>query len=165
MHKEDVVGMVLCETGTETKCGDHEEQYKTQILGNKPLSVLRGEAAFEQKPRKQELEKGEVASIGESPREQTEAHQKMLAAMKNMDEDLKREQLKLSRNSKFRNVPQCGHNLHTVRPDIVAEEIRWVLENAKPSPVNPEQSVIADRRRESIFARIRRLLHGTWNVA
>ena len=159
MHKQDVVGMVLCETGTETKCENHEEQYRVQILGDKPLSVLRGEAAFEQKPRKQEHETEELTNVGESIKEQTEAHRKMLAATKKMDEDLKREQLKLSRNSRFRNVPHCGHNLHTVRPDIVAEEIRWVLENAKLGTESLERSAVIGTRGESKFARFRRLLH------
>lgn len=53
----------------------------------------------------------------------------MLEAMGKADEQLKREQLKLSRNSKFRYVADCGHNVHITRPDVVAEEIKWDLSN------------------------------------
>ena len=117
LHARDVVGMVLSETGTETECRYAEEQYRRQVLGDSPLSVIRGESAFS--PRR-----GEDVS---PPDEQRRARDAMLEAMGKADEQLKREQLKLSRNSRFRNVPDCGHNVHLTHPDVVVEEIKWVL--------------------------------------
>lgn len=118
-HSRDVIGMVLSETGTETQCRYGEEQYRRQVLGDCPLSVIRGESAFSAR-------RGQDAGV---PDEQRKARDGMLEAMGKADEQLKREQLKLSRKSRFRNVPDCGHNVHLVRPDVVAEEARWVLSN------------------------------------
>ena len=114
LHFRDVVGMVLSETGTETKCRYAEEQYRRQVLGDCPLSVIRGESAFS-------VRRGEDVSV---PDEQRRARDLMLEAIRKADERLKREQLKLSRNSRFRNVPDCGHNVHLTNPDVVAEEVR-----------------------------------------
>lgn len=122
LHPRDVVGMVLSETGTETKCQYAEEQYRKQVLGDCPLSVVRGESAFDAR-------RGQDVGLGD---EQRKARDGMLEAMGKADEQLKREQLKLSRNSKFRNVPNCGHNVHLTCPDIVGEEVKWVLSNLAP---------------------------------
>ena len=117
LRGRDIAGMVLSETGTETKCRYAEEQYRRQVLGNFPLSVIRGESAFNARP-------GQDAGV---PNEQRKARGGMLEAMGKVDEKLKREQLKLSRNTRFRNVPDCGHNVHIIRPDVVAEEVKRVL--------------------------------------
>lgn len=119
LHARDVVGMVLSETGTETKSRYAEEQYRRQVLGHRPLSVIRGESAFSAR-------RGEDVSVSD---EQRRARDGMLEAMGKADEQLKREQLRLSRNNRFRNVPDCGHNVHLSRPDVVAEEVKWVLSN------------------------------------
>lgn len=119
LHVRDVVGMVLSETGTETKCQYAEEQYRKQVLGDCPLSVIRGESAFHARP-------GQDAGVQD---EQHKARDDMLEAMGKADKQLKREQLSLSRNSRFRNVPNCGHNVHLTHPDVVASEARWVLSN------------------------------------
>lgn len=46
LHGKDVIGMVLSETGTETKCRYAEEQYPRQVLDDRPLNVIRGKSAF-----------------------------------------------------------------------------------------------------------------------
>ena len=126
-HSREVVGMVLSETGTETQCRYAEKQYQQQILGDAPLSVVRGEAVLagrSVKPSKRmEGAQDEESDVDD------QGHHNMLQEMGRVDEMLKREQLKLSRNSKFRNVPDCGHSIHRDRPDVVVEELRWVLEN------------------------------------
>ena len=122
LHSRDVVGMVLSETGTETKCRYAEEQYRRQVLGDCPLSVIRGESAFIAR-------RGQDVSM---PDEQRRARDLMLEAMGKADEQLKRGQLRLSRNSRFRNVLDCGHNVHLTHPDVVAEEVQWVLSNSMP---------------------------------
>ena len=132
-HTRDVVGMVLLETGTETKCQYAEEQYRKQVLGDCPLSVIRGESAFN-------AWRGQDVGPGD---EQRKARDGMLEAMGKADEQLKREQLRLSRNSKFRNVPNCGHNVHLTCPDIVTEEVRWVLSNLTPVKSKKTQVIAA----------------------
>lgn len=125
LRNEDVVGMVLSETGTETECRYAGEQYQRRVLGDCPLSVIRGESAFSALRRGGEEEEEDVRV----PNEQRRVRDGMLEAMGIADERLKREQLKLSRNSRFRNVPDCGHNVHLTHPDVVVEEIKWVLSN------------------------------------
>lgn len=56
----------------------------------------------------------------------------MLGAKGKADQSLKREQLRLSMNSRLRNVPDCGHNVHLARPDVVAEEVRLFWSNFMP---------------------------------
>ena len=119
LHTRDVVGMVLLETGTETQCRYAEEQYRRQVLGDSPLSVVRGESTISARWDQ------EVGVLDE----QNKARHDMREAMDEADERFKREQLKLSRNSRFRNVPDCGHNVHLTHPGVVTEEVKWVLSN------------------------------------
>lgn len=142
LYTQNIVGMVLSETGTETKCTDHEEQYRRQILGHWPLSVIRGEAIFGGSKTGQErsdgasgnptvTEEGPMTKQIDNGDKNNNSHEKarraMLASMKAMDETLKREQLQLSTRSRFLNVPGCGHNVNQVRPDLVAAEVCWVV--------------------------------------
>ena len=132
MCSKEVVGMVLSETGTEPECRYAAEQYRTQILGDKPLSVVRGEAAFGRSF------KSSKRGIDEGGDEGDQQHSKILQDMERMDEQLKKEQLKLSRNNKFRNVPECGHSVHVECPEVVVEEVRWVLNNIVSAEVTTE---------------------------
>ena len=143
LHAGDVVGMVLSETGTETKCRYAEEQYQRQVLGDCALSVIRGESAFTAR-------REEDVSMSD---EQRRARDDMLEAMAKADEHLKREQLRLSKNSKFRNVPNCGHNVHLTRPDVVAEEVKWVLSN--PMKTKRSRIKVANSR---LFVRLHQVL-------
>lgn len=148
LHVMDVVGLVLSETGTETKCRYAEEQYRRQVLGDCPLSVIRGESAFSSR-------RGEDVDVLD---EQHRAREGMLEAMGKADEQLKREQLKLSRNSRFRNVPGCGHNVHLTHPDVVIEEIKWVLSNVEMVRREKSRVGFTDARFLVRIRRIRRIL-------
>ena len=145
LRGRDIAGMVLSETGTETKCRYAEEQYRRQVLGNRPLSVIRGESAFNARAHQ------DIGVLDE----QRKARDGMLEAMGKADEKLKREQLKLSRNSRFRNVSDCGHNVHVIRPDVVAEEVKWVLSDLVTLKTKRSRTGFADSR---LFAQICQLL-------
>ena len=147
LHSKDVVGMVLSETGTETKCRYAEEQYRRQILGDCPLSVIRGESAFS-------LRRGDDVGPSDEPRR---ARDDMLEAMGKADEQLKREQLRLSRNSRFTNVPDSGHNVHVTHPDVVVEEIKWVLSNTETVGTKTSRASLADLKFLVWVCRILRL--------
>ena len=136
LRGRDIAGVVLSETGTETKCRYAEEQYRRQVLGDRPLSVIRGESAFNART-------GQDAGVLD---EQRKTRDGMLDAMGKADEKLKREQLKLSRNSRFRNVPDCGHNVHIIRPDVVAEEVKWVLSGLVKLKTKNNRTGSADSR-------------------
>ena len=145
LHARDVVGMVLSETGTETKCRYAEEQYRRQVLGDCPLSVIRGESAFSAPQR-------EYADISD---EQRRARDGMFEAMAKADERLKQEQLRLSRNSRFRNVADCGHNVQFTHPGVVAEEIKWVLSDLMTVRTKRSRVGFAD---SGLFVWVRRVL-------
>ncbi|KAI9690616.1 MAG: hypothetical protein M1820_009973 [Bogoriella megaspora] len=122
-HLGDVIGVVLSETGTETRCQYHEMQYRKRILDPYPLSVLRGADAIK-------IPVLESSDMQDSiAKRQHQQRQMMAEKVNEADERLKKEQLQLSSNHRFQNIP-CGHSIHRDRPDLVAEEIKWVLTNS-----------------------------------
>lgn len=122
----EVAGMVLVETGQETALAPHveEEQYRRQILGDAPLSVVRGNTL-----RRKQDEWVKAAALARTPaqREQLEPQRLMLEQWEAEDERLKRKQLGLSRRSRFAQVKDVGHHVIRERPDVVAEEVKWVM--------------------------------------
>ncbi|KAF2094995.1 alpha/beta-hydrolase [Rhizodiscina lignyota] len=117
----DVAGMVLAETGQETLSEFEEEQYRKQALGKRPLSVIRANSLLtKEREFEQALSEGKV--------QKPEPMRTMLKQWDVEDERLKKEQLRLSSNTRYVHVPDCGHNIVRERPDVVADEVRWVLE-------------------------------------
>nr|CEG05694.1 unnamed protein product [Fusarium clavum] len=122
-----VAGMVLVETGQETGIDPEIEQrqYKDQILGNKPLVVIRGNTL---KWKQMQYERALAA-------EQNHAtptlliQKQMLDATDKEDERLKKVQLQLSRNNRYVHLPDCGHGVIQARPDAVREAVCWVMEH------------------------------------
>jgi pimeloyl-ACP methyl ester carboxylesterase len=108
----------VCET-----LGVKKQMQKTALC-EKPLSVIRscGRGDFEAI-----YDIGVQAGNGSM--EQRKAFKKLLEKWDVVDQDLKEEQLKLSRKSRLVFLPDCGHNVQLLRPDVVASEIRWVLDS------------------------------------
>lgn len=128
----EVAGMILVETGQETALAPHveEEQYRRQILGDAPLSVVRGNTL-----RLKQDEWVKAAAMARTPaqREQLEPQRLMLEQWENEDERLKKKQLGLSRRSRFAQVKDVGHHVIRERPDVVAEEVKWVMQEIEGS--------------------------------
>lgn len=125
----DVAGMVLAETGQETALDDKVErqQYKKQILGDKPLSVIRANTLIR---KWAQYEHAASTSGGSEAEKASLAMQKqILEATDKEDERLKRAQLALSRNHRYVHVPDCGHNIVQDRPEVVSEEVQWVMQS------------------------------------
>lgn len=61
---------------------------------------------------------------GNGMQENRGAFQDLLDRWEEIDRDIKEEQCRQPSNSRLVYVPDCGHHVHLVRPDIV--EIRWV---------------------------------------
>ncbi|KAK6203789.1 hypothetical protein LQW54_008802 [Pestalotiopsis sp. IQ-011] len=125
----DVAGMVLAETGQETALDAKVErqQYKRQILGDKPLSVIRANTLIR---KWAQYERAASISGGSEAEKASLAMQKqILGATDKEDERLKKAQLALSRNHRYVQVPDCGHNIVQDRPEVVAEEVQWVMQN------------------------------------
>ncbi|CEL05011.1 hypothetical protein ASPCAL06133 [Aspergillus calidoustus] len=100
-----------------------KEQVKSQALGDRPLVVIRAKGV-----RDYELiyEAGLKAGYG-SP-EQQKAFRELLDRWEGIDREVQEGQLGLSRVNKLVRVEDCGHNVHLVRPEVVVEGTRWVLD-------------------------------------
>ncbi|VUC31356.1 unnamed protein product [Clonostachys rosea] len=136
----EVVGMILAETGQETALDPAMEalQYKRTILGMKPLSVIRANSMIGK--MKQLEEKMRDAQGNEKLENEIRNGPEfaMVDAWDKEDERLKKQQLDLSKNSRYLHIPDCGHHVIRDRPDAVAEEVRWVMENCRNVPDNHE---------------------------
>ncbi|KAF3759906.1 alpha/beta-hydrolase, partial [Cryphonectria parasitica EP155] len=111
-HPTQVAGMVLAETGQETPIKHEAEQYKKQILGSKPLSVIHADSLLGKRGGSTSAEELRLRDLWAAE-----------------DERLKRAQLGLSSNARYVRVDDCGHDIIDERPHIVAAEVSWVLEN------------------------------------
>ena len=100
-----------------------KRQLQRQAMGNKPLSVIRCNSA---RDYERIYDKGVEAGNGTA--QQRQAFRELLDQWDSIDQELKQEQLKLSSNAKLVHLPECGHNVHLIRPDVVTEEIEWVLD-------------------------------------
>ncbi|KAJ5097164.1 hypothetical protein N7456_007885 [Penicillium angulare] len=106
-----------------------KRQLESQAMGSRPLSVIRCNGV-----RDYERIYHAGVEVGNGTVEQQEEFRALLARWKRFDGDLHEEQLRLSSNSHFVHLPDCGHNIHILRPDVVAEEIDWVLKQIKLKP-------------------------------
>lgn len=116
-HPDQVAGMVLAETGQETPTKHDEEQYRKQVLGKKPLSVIHADSLHDKR-------------VGTKTPEGSE----LLRQWAVEDERLKRAQLRLSSNARYVRVDGCGHNIVRHRPDIIREEVKLVLNELTSQP-------------------------------
>ncbi|KAG8672562.1 hypothetical protein FPOAC2_05956 [Fusarium poae] len=122
-----VAGMVLAETGQETGIDPEIEkrQYQKQILGNKPLVVIRGNTL-----KWKQIQYDRALAAEQNLASPTLMIQKqMLDATDKEDERLKKAQLQLSKNNKYVHLPDCGHGVIEARPDAVREAVCWVMEH------------------------------------
>ncbi|KAJ5481909.1 hypothetical protein N7475_000721 [Penicillium sp. IBT 31633x] len=97
-------------------------QLETQPLGDKPLSVVRCNAA-----RDHERIYAAGVEAGNGTEVQQKSFRNLLDRWDITADHLAREQLKLSSKTRYVYLPDCGHHVQLVRPDIVAEEVRWVV--------------------------------------
>ncbi|MCJ1324441.1 hypothetical protein MMC10_001103 [Thelotrema lepadinum] len=138
---KEVAGMVLVETGQETRLPGQAEEAQMRnggVMGEKPVVVIRGNSMLGQcrELEKKEALLGERERSGEEWERKWKGEKERLAEMRGMfetldreDERLKRVQLGLSRRSRFVQVADVGHHVVRDRPEEVVEGVQWVLEN------------------------------------
>lgn len=99
-------------------------QYEACALGRRPLSVIRcnGVRDFERV-----YEAGVRA--GNGTEEERKGFRELLDGMDAFDREIKEEQLRLSSWNRFVYLEDCGHNVQLIRPDVLVEEIRGVVDN------------------------------------
>ncbi|KAE8350344.1 Alpha/Beta hydrolase protein [Aspergillus coremiiformis] len=98
-----------------------QDQYKSQALGTRPLSVIRCRGSQDYQ---RIYEEGVAAGNGTEA--QRAAFRRLLDRWDHFDQHAQEEQLQLSSNSRLTYLPDCGHHVHLIRPEVVADEIRWV---------------------------------------
>ncbi|KAL5340209.1 Alpha/Beta hydrolase protein [Aspergillus crustosus] len=100
-----------------------KQQIRNQALGNRPLSVIRANTA---RDYQRVYQAGVEAGKGDE--EQRRAFREVLGVWEEVDQMMQEEQLGLSGLSRFVRLEDCGHNVHLIRPDVIAGEVRWVRE-------------------------------------
>ncbi|KAI1405439.1 Alpha/Beta hydrolase protein [Hypoxylon fuscum] len=131
--RSEVAGLVLVETGQEGGLGTgvEERQYARRILGMRPLSVVRGNSLLRMQ---EELAEAEAGASTDVEKESVGKRREMLELWDKKDQELKKRQLDLSRETamkRYVHVSDCGHHVVRDRPDIVANEVAWVVENSE----------------------------------
>ena len=101
-----------------------KRQFERRMMGEKPVSVVRGNSA---RDYWRIYEEG--VRVGNGTEEQQRGFRELLERWDGVDEELQMEQLGLSSRTRYVRVEDCGHNVQLVRPDVVAEEVGWVLRN------------------------------------
>ncbi|KAI0150015.1 Alpha/Beta hydrolase protein [Hypoxylon sp. NC0597] len=133
LDKEDtqVAGMVLVETGQESALDAkiEERQYERRILGMRPLSVVRGNSFLR---ISEQVRQAEAEANTEREGARDIELKKMLRTWEAADEEMKKKQLELAAQNgvkRYVHIQDCGHHVVRDRPDVVAAEVAWVLEN------------------------------------
>ena len=100
-----------------------KNQYQSQPLGERPLSVIscRGVDDY-----RRIYEAGIRAGNGTEA--QRVAFRDLLERWEAMNDEMQRDQLQLSAVHRYVMLPDCGHHIHLIRPDVLAQEIQWVKE-------------------------------------
>jgi pimeloyl-ACP methyl ester carboxylesterase len=109
----------VCQTLAE------KDQCRNRALQDRPLSVIKCRSSLDYE---RIYRAGIEAGYGTD--EQRRAFRNLLDRWDSICDDLQREQLKLSSQSRLIEVPDCGHNVNLLRPDVVVQEVRWVVERA-----------------------------------
>ncbi|KAL3444548.1 Alpha/Beta hydrolase protein [Aspergillus insuetus] len=100
-----------------------KEQVRNQALGDRPLVVIRANGVRDY----ERIYEAGVKSGHGSP-EQQRAFRNLLDRWEGIDREVQEGQLGLSRGNKLVRNEDCGHNVHIVRPDVVVQGVRWVLD-------------------------------------
>ncbi|OKL63645.1 hypothetical protein UA08_00504 [Talaromyces atroroseus] len=111
----------LRQTGEDLEA---KRQLQNCALEDRPVSVIRAH---------REMDWQRVYEAGLKEGNGTEEQRKILGDFLKIMGDICRENqtklLKLSRKSRMVEVPDCGHQVNQERPDVVADEIQWMMES------------------------------------
>lgn len=103
-----------------------KKQFDRQAMGDKPLSIIRCNSA-------RDYERIYAAGVeaGNGTEAQQRAFRRTLDQWESAMQDLSNDQLRLSSKTHFVYLHDCGHNVQLVRPDVVAGEIKWVVDQVR----------------------------------
>jgi len=109
----------ICQTLAEKKQLEH------LAMEDRPVSVIKCHGAGDYQKI---YDAGVAAGNGTEP--ERKAFAELLGRWDDIDTGLKEDQLRLSSKSHYVDLKNCGHNVQLLRPDVVADEVKWVLDNA-----------------------------------
>ncbi|RFU28024.1 hypothetical protein B7463_g8310, partial [Scytalidium lignicola] len=92
------------------------------FLGERPLAVVKGGTA---RDHARMYESGVRAGYG-TVEERLRFHE-MLQTWEERDNELQVEALTLSRNSRYIEALESGHNVHLTEPEVIVDAIKWVF--------------------------------------
>ncbi|KAL7927021.1 Alpha/Beta hydrolase protein [Trichoderma austrokoningii] len=101
-----------------------KKQGENQVLGNRPVSVLAANDAMDLQTR---FDAGVAA--GNGTEEERAQYRVLIDRMAGEDIDHQKEQLKLSSVARYTFTATNGHNVQMTDPQLIADEIRWVLDS------------------------------------
>ncbi|KAF2760229.1 alpha/beta-hydrolase [Pseudovirgaria hyperparasitica] len=128
------------------------QEMQRQVMADKPLSVIKCNAA--DKDYKVIYEHG--VKMGNGTKEERERAQKFIDSYRIFDDQIKAAQLRLSRNSRYVVIDCYGHDMPIRRPQLVAKEVKWVLEQLRYRKNSLHHSASAVESRE-MFAQPARI--------
>jgi pimeloyl-ACP methyl ester carboxylesterase len=101
-----------------------KNQLDRQVLGNRPLSVIKGH-------REREFRKLYEAGVakGNGTKDQQLTVKDKLDRMEEFDIILAKDQMRLSRRSRYVVAESSQHMVQATQPELIAEETKWVLES------------------------------------
>ncbi|PGH23495.1 hypothetical protein AJ80_02449 [Polytolypa hystricis UAMH7299] len=103
-----------------------KKQFERCAMGDRPVNIIRCNSA---RDFERIYEKG--VEVGNGTEAQRRAFRELLMSWDDVDRKLKEEQCRLSTNCHLVHVPDCGHHVHLVRPDVVADEVKWVINSVR----------------------------------
>jgi len=105
-----------------------KKQLEETILGDVPLAVILGDAPQGMWAVVRAAEEGQIGTP-----EQRREVRVWAERFERVAEPLQREQMKLSRNARWVEAKKSGHHVQLQGPDLVADEIRKIVADARPS--------------------------------
>ena len=105
-----------------------KRQFQMQALGHQPLSVIRCNTANDYRVV---YEAGVEA--GNGTEEQRAGARKFIETWELYDDELRAAQLRLSSKCRYKHIADCGHDIAIRRPEVIAKEVRWVLDQLASS--------------------------------
>jgi pimeloyl-ACP methyl ester carboxylesterase len=99
-----------------------KRQLAKQILGSKRVSIIKGNTAKDMAL----IYRGGVHA-GNGTTEDRDVFEAFLDGLDNLENKLQSEQLGLSYDGRMVHATESGHNVHLQQPEIIAQEVRWVL--------------------------------------
>ena len=111
------------ETANSARTLGERKQFDLRVLGDYPVSVIKGDTT-------RDLRKVFDAGVeaGNITEEYRASKKELVEEMAKIEERHQRELLRLSSCNRYVYAKKSGHNVHMTEPDVVANEIKWVLD-------------------------------------